>query len=161
MKRYCAQIPLLTSGRMKSQLRGVEIGQEGWKARYFPATQGSHALRLEHGTGTWRWIGHHCHGKHLPRREIKNEKQKRAAVWEVPTLTDAVFNWYHQGLCAVSTLFMLIIESPNSTDLKGIWLFYINHKLYSGGWVQVGRYPGVVALRSSHYNHPAKSKEKP
>lgn len=91
----------------------------------------------------------------------REELKKKAAAWEVPTLNDAVFNWHHQGLCVVSTLFVFITESPNSTDLKGIWLFYINHKLYSRGWEQSGRYPGVAALRSSHYNHPANQKKNP
>lgn len=137
-----------------------EIGQQERKARSFLTSQGSHALGLEYGTGARWYRGHHCHGKDLPCKEKKRKKEKVAA-WEVPTLNNAVFNWYHRGLCAVCMLLVFIIESPNSNDLKGIWLFYINHKLYSRGWEQVGRYPGVVALRSSHYNHPAKSKEKP
>lgn len=53
-------------------------------------------------------------------RERKKEKKGKKQRHEKCQLNGAVFNWYHQGLCAVSTLFMFIIESPNSTDLKGI-----------------------------------------
>lgn len=48
------------------------------------------------------------------------KKKKKTGAREVPTLNDAVFNWYHRGLCAVGKLFVFLIESPNSNDLKGI-----------------------------------------
>lgn len=157
MSRYCAKISLLTAGQVRGELRNWAAREE---SKEFP----DQPRKSRPGAGVW----YRCtviRRPPLPWKRFamqrKKKKKEKVAAWEVPTLNNAVLNWYHRGLCAVCMLLVFIIESPNSNDLKGIWLFYINHKLYSRGWEQVGRYPGVVALRSSHYNHPAKSKEKP